>query len=197
MNIQINEILNQIAKLEDDLHRLINEQQEELHYRFEGTKIRFEKNIEDAQRLIKISFFRWLRHSNPLNVITAPFIYSVILPVLLLDLWITCYQAICFPLYRIKSIKRSKYIVIDHHHLQYLNSIEKLNCVYCSYVGGVFAFAREVAAKTEQYWCPIKHARKILDPHRYYVRFSDYGLGDTYHENLHDIREELKNENST
>ena len=30
-----------------------------------------------------------------------------------------------------RRVRRSRYFVIDRHHLAYLNGIEKLNCVYC------------------------------------------------------------------
>jgi hypothetical protein len=194
MNEQIREILSEITKLEDELYKLIQEQQVALSYRIEGTKVRFEKNIRIAQRRFKTGLFSFIRHSKPRNVITAPIIYSVILPLVILDLWVTLYQAICFPLYRIPKVTRSKYIIIDRHNLSYLNSIEKLNCVYCGYGGGVFSYAREIAARTEQYWCPIKHARKILDPHRRYAQFVDFGQGEEYRELYKGLRKELQNE---
>ncbi len=175
MNEQIRKILSQITELEDDLHKLIQEQQAEFNYRIEGTKIRFEKNIRKAQRRLKTGIFSFILQSQPRNVITAPVVYSIFVPLILLDIWITMYQAICFPLYRVPKVCRSRYIVIDRHSLSYLNSIEKLNCIYCGYAGGVFAYAREIAARTEQFWCPIKHARKILDPHRRYAHFADFG----------------------
>lgn len=184
----------QITELEDDLYRLLHEQQSELHYRIEGTKIRFEKGIKEAQRKLKTGFFKWFRHSQPRNVITAPVIYSMIIPFLILDIWVTVYQRLCFPMYRISLVKRSSHIVIDHHHLHYLNSIERLNCIYCSYANGVIAYVREVAARTEQYWCPIKHARKLIDPHRYYARFADFGQGEGYHKILHELRKEMRDE---
>jgi hypothetical protein len=30
---------------------------------------------------------------------------------------------------------------------------------------------REVASRTEIYWCPIKHARRVLGPHPHYQGF--------------------------
>ena len=194
MNEQIRKILSQITELEDDLHKLIQEQQAEFNYRIEGTKIRFEKNIRKAQRRLKTGIFSFILQSKPRNVITAPVVYSIIVPLILLDIWITLYQAICFPLYRVPKVCRSRYIVIDRHSLSYLNSIEKLNCIYCGYAGGVFAYAREIAARTEQYWCPIKHARKILDPHRRYAHFADFGQGEEHHEASKNLRAELQNE---
>lgn len=194
MNEQIRHILTQITGLEDDLYKLIQEQQVEFNYRIEGTKVLFEKNIRKAQRRFKTGIFRFIRQSQPRNVITAPIIYSVIIPLLILDIWITLYQAICFPLYRVPKVSRSSYIVIDRHNLSYLNLIEKLNCIYCGYCGGVFAYAREIAARTEQYWCPIKHARKILDPHRRYAQFVDFGLGEEYTQASKKLRKELQDE---
>lgn len=194
MNEQIRQILSQITELEDDLYKLIHDQQVEFNYRIEGTKVLFEKNIRKAQRELKTGFFRFIRESQPRNVVTAPFIYSVIIPLVILDIWITLYQAICFPLYRVPKVCRSRYIIIDRHSLSYLNSIEKLNCVYCGYAGGVFAYAREISARTEQYWCPIKHARKILDPHRRYAYFDDFGQGEEYRETSKRLREELRHE---
>jgi hypothetical protein len=37
-------------------------------------------------------------------------------------------------------------------------AIEKINCAYCSYANGAIASVREMASRTEIYWCPIKHA---------------------------------------
>ena len=116
MNEKIRQLMTQIAKLEDDLHSLIHEQQAELHYRIEGTKIRFEKRILDAQRQLKTGFIKWFFDSRPRNIITAPIVYSVIIPLAFLDLWVTLYQKLCFPLYCVPMVNRSKYIIMDHHH---------------------------------------------------------------------------------
>ena len=194
MNEKIKQILSQITQLEDELYQLIHEQQVEFNYRIEGTKVLFEKNFRQAQQQLKIGLIRFIRKSQPRNILSAPVIYSMIIPVVLLDIWVTLYQAICFPLYRSPKVRRSDYVVIDRHSLPYLNSIEKLNCIYCGYCIGIFAYTREIAARTEQYWCPIKHARKLLDPHRRYAQFADYGLGVQYHQILADLRAELQAE---
>jgi hypothetical protein len=143
---------------------------------------------------LKIGVFGFFRQSQPRNIISAPIIYSGIFPIAMLDLWITIYQAICFPLYRVPKVRHENYIIIDRHNLSYLNAIEKLNCVYCGYCGGVFAYAREVAARTEQYWCPLKHARKILDPHRRYVQFVDHGEAGGGHQEAMRLRQALRGE---
>lgn len=194
MNEQIRQILSQISRLEDDLNRLLQEQQVSFNYRLEGTKVFFEQNIRTAQRRLKTGIIKFILRSQPRNLISAPFIYSVMFPVVLLDAWVSIYQQICFPLYRIPRVPRSQYIIIDRHRLPYLNVIEKFNCIYCGYCGGVFAYVREVAARTEQYWCPVKHARRVLDPHRRYAQFADFGQAEQYHQTARRLRKDLRRE---
>ena len=57
----------------------------------------------------------------------------LIVPLVLLDLSVTLYQWVCFPLYRIPRVQRSRYFVFDRTHLAYLNLLEKINCAFCSY----------------------------------------------------------------
>lgn len=118
-----------------------------------------------------------LGRTPPLVAFTSPVIYSLIIPFALADLWVSLYQAICFPVYGIARVKRGDYHKVDRAKLPYLNGLEKLNCLYCSYVNGVIAFAREVAARSEQYWCPIKHEADPIDPHERYAQFSSFGEG--------------------
>jgi hypothetical protein len=102
----------------------------------------------------------------------------------LLDLSVTIYQAVCFPAYGIEKVHRKDYLVFDRHHLAYLNALEKLNCAYCSYANGLIAYVREIAARTEQYWCPIKHARRVIGAHPHYSRFEDFGDAEGYRKRL-------------
>ena len=109
------------------------------------------------------------------TLLTAPVIYSLLLPLVVLDVWVTVYQWLCFPVYGIARVPRRRYFVLDRHKLAYLNGLEKLNCTFCSYANGVVAYVREVAARTEQYWCPIKHGRRLPAPHARYDGFAEYG----------------------
>ncbi len=127
-------------------------------------------------------------------VATAPVIYSLIIPFALLDLWMSLYQAICFPVYGIPPVKRTQYIVFDRQHLAYLNWIETLNCLYCGYANGLIAYVREIASRTEQYWCPIKHALRVKDPHQRYFEFLEYGDAQGYRAKLTAFRDRLREE---
>jgi hypothetical protein len=125
-------------------------------------------------------------------VFASPLIYSLIVPFVLLDLWVSLYQQVCFRVYGIPQVRRRDYIVFDRAAPPYLNALEKLNCAYCSYVNGVIAYVREVGARTEQYWRPIKHARRVLGAHPRYPGFGTYGDGTNYQEKLREARAALR-----
>ena len=133
----------------------------------------------------------FLRRSSLINLLSTPVVYSIGLPLLVLDAWTTVYQTICFPMYGIARVRRRDYFAIDRHRLPYLNAIEKLHCFYCSYATGVLSYVMEVAARTEQYWCPIKHAALSPLPHAHYQLFFDYGDSAGYHHGLPVLRQQL------
>jgi hypothetical protein len=136
---------------------------------------------EIENKRLKQSIWAWLKETGLLSLLTAPFLYSLVVPLVLLDIWVSVYQGLAFPVYGLPLVSRRDYLVVDRHKLSYLNAIEKLNCTYCSYANGLIAYTREVAARTEQYWCPIKHARRIKGPHAHYHEFARYGDARGYH----------------
>src|SRR5262249_590993 len=73
-------------------------------YRLEAGRVRFEREVRLLHRRAKQSIPRFLRESSILNLFTAPIIYSVIVPIGLLDVWITLYQAVCFRAYGIARV---------------------------------------------------------------------------------------------
>ena len=147
MDERVRTLLNEISELEDELRSALPEQQTRMFYRIEGRRIEFEQGIREAQAKLRHGVFKWLAESQLRNVVTAPVIYSMIVPLAFLDLALTVFQAVCFPLYRAPTVKRADYILLDRFHLSYLNSLEKLNCAYCAYAAGVLAYAREIAAR--------------------------------------------------
>lgn len=196
MNDRIQQILSQITALEDDLRSALNEQQSSIFFQIKGKRVEFEQSIKEAHSRLKTNFFRWLVTNRPQNLITGPIIYSMIIPLLITDFFVTFYQWTCFPIYGIKKVRRSDYIVYDRQQLNYLNFIEKFHCTYCAYGNGMIAYVTEVIARTEQYFCPIKHARKILGTHARYERFLDYGDAENYEKKLEEYRRALEKEKS-
>lgn len=109
------------------------------------------------------------------HIISSPFIYSLIIPVICLDLWVELYHRVCFPLYQLPYIRRRSYIKIDRHKLAYLNTLQKLNCMYCGYVNGVFHYVSTIAAETEKYWCGIQHKKDPqFHPPKHHGNFLPY-----------------------
>jgi hypothetical protein len=190
----VDDLLEHIAKLERELEVELVQARATWRYRIEAGRVRFERDVHMAHRRFKQTVGRFLRESNLLNMATAPIIYGLIVPIVLLDVSVTVYQAVCFRAYGIARVTRSGYIVIDRQHLAYLNAIEKVNCVYCGYANGVFADAREIAARTEQYWCPIRHATYVRTPHAHYRQFVDYGDAEGYRRRLLRLRSDLGHE---
>jgi hypothetical protein len=188
MNNNIAKILAQMAALEDDLRIAVNEQESKIFFVIKGKRVQFESSAKAAHRKLKKNFFRWLVTNRPQNLITGPIIYSMVFPLILFDLCISFYQFTCFPIYGINKVKRSNYIVFDRHQLEYLNFIEKLHCTYCEYGNGLMGYVTEVLARTEEYFCPIKHAHKILGTHGHYNRFLAYGDAADYEAKLEEYR---------
>lgn len=194
MSSRIRQILDQINTLENELHTAIEQQEGRLLYRLEGKRVTFERAINEAHLKVKMGVLRWFLTVRPQNFLTAPIIYGMIVPLVLFDLCISLYQLACFPIYRIAWVIRANYIVMDHQHLAYLNVIEKVDCMYCSYAVGLLGYAQEIAARTEQYFCPIKHARKILNAHSRYKNFLNYGDADNLHDRVEELRAALTRE---
>lgn len=96
-----------------------------------------------------------------LHFLTAPFIWLPLPFIIIVDLFVALYQVICFPVYGIKWVKRSEYILIfDRNKLEYLNNFEKIGCMYCGYANGVLLYLKAVAGLTEKYWCGVMHEGK-------------------------------------
>lgn len=192
MNDRIEHLVEQIESLRQELQAALKEQEQDFLYKVEGTRVEFEERLRRTHKELKQNVFAWLRTSQWRNVLSAPFIYGMIVPIALFDLGLTVYQQICFRLYRIPRVDRADYFVFDRHHLAYLNSIQKLNCIYCAYANGVVSYAREISSRTEQYWCPIKHARKLADPHERYLYFVPYGAAQEFQQKQHRFRDALR-----
>jgi hypothetical protein len=194
MNSRVPQILGPISAIETELQTAVKEQKAHLHYQLEGKRITFEHAVKEAHVKAKLGMFQWLKTVRPQNYLTAPVIYCMIVPLLLLDLSMTFYQWTCFSIYGISKVARANYFVLDHQHLAYLNLIEKVDCLYCSYATGLLAYSSEIAARTEQYFCPIKHARKILGEHARYAHFLEYGDADNFHGKIEVLRGKLAKE---
>ncbi|OAN76431.1 hypothetical protein A8B78_02800 [Jannaschia sp. EhC01] len=185
-------LVERIAELEDQLEAEFEHRRQRFSYRVEQGRVVFERDVLNQHKAVKQKLGSYLANARPMVVLTAPVIYAMIIPFVLLDLFLMVYQAICFPVYRIEKVRRGDYITYDRRHLSYLNGLEKLNCLYCAYGNGLLAYAVEIAGRTERRWCPIKHAKRMSGVHRHYPDFVDYGDAEGYQQQKMITREATK-----
>jgi hypothetical protein len=189
---EITHLSGSIRALERQLEVALARRRVELNYEVHDGIVHFEQLVIAKHRLLKARLLSYILGARPAMILTAPVIYALFIPVLLLDLFVAIYQTVCFPVYGIPRVRRRDYLAFDREHLAYLNVVEKLNCAYCAYANGVFAYVREVGSRTEQFWCPIKHARRVLGTHARYGSFVDYGDADAYRHDLERLRTEAQ-----
>ncbi|WP_229855068.1 hypothetical protein [Candidatus Sulfurimonas marisnigri] len=189
---KIDELTAKIKKLEDELITEFKKKSEKFYFKIENEKVKFEERVIKEGKSRITSSIKYLSSFPVTVILTIPFIWAMIIPVILADIMVTVFQAICFPIYKIPKVKRKDYVIIDRYNLFYLDRVEKINCLYCEYFNGVTAYVREIAARTEQFWCPIKHSKPLKDRHNRYDNFFDYGDYLTYKDELKKRRSDFK-----
>jgi len=194
MNNRIKDLLKRIHHLEQELENEISLQSRKFAESYERRKIKFDDTIKAMHKRYRKSVLYQIFHANPLLWLIAPIIYAMIVPLVFMDLCIWIYQRMTFPIYKIPLVPRKEYFIIDRHHLSYLNMVEKINCVYCGYGNAVAAYTREIIARTELFWCPIKHASKIAAPHSRYDQFFKYGDAEKYRKEFSKVRKNYGDE---
>lgn len=193
MSQQIDDLLGRMEELQSEIEAEFAKQGADLRYGFERGRAVFEEEVLRRHRELQTRLWQYIRQAKPMVVITAPVIYSLIVPIVLLDLFVSVYQAACFPAYGLEKVQRRDYLIFDRGHLAYLNALEKFNCAYCSYANGVIAYAREIAGRTEAYWCPIKHARLTINAHANYRDFVPYGDAEAYRKRIEELSDTNRN----
>lgn len=189
MNDKIREMLEEIETLKAKLAEEIDKQESHISYEIKNGYVTFEKEVLAKQRENMKNLLSWFREVPLAHFLTAPLIYAMIIPAVVFDVLLFIYQQVVFRVFMFQLIKRSDYMVFDHHYLGYLNPIEKLNCLYCSYFNGLMLYASAIAGRSELHFCPIKHAKKIISQHKYYEEFLSYGDEEDYQKKLKELRE--------
>ncbi len=188
MNETLDTLLGKIRELEKEMLDEGKKKEKEFCYTIHATRVKFTDAATVRHLRLRLGIPSYILHSRFLVLATSPVIWLCVIPVALADLVGSLYQAICFPIYGIPKVVRAEYLAFDRHHLSYLNFFEKVNCEYCAYVNGVLAYFVEIAARTEQHWCPIKHAGCVKCAHSRYKKFIDFGDAERYREQLETIR---------
>ena len=189
MNDKIREMLEEIEEMKMKLAEEIEKQESHISYEIKNGYVTFEKEVLAKQRENMKNLLSWFREIPLLHLLSSPLIYAMIIPAVLFDIILFLYQQVIFRIYKFDFIKRSDYMLFDHQYLGYLNPIEKLNCLYCSYFNGLMLYASAIAGRSELYFCPIKHAKKVVSQHKYYDAFLPYGDEEDYQKKLKELRE--------
>jgi len=194
MRNKINQLLQDIEKKKQELRQEYEKLKDKYGFRIEWRKIVWNKERIQELRKYKKSILDSIFSATVREILSIPFIYAMIIPAVILDIFLFMYQNTAIRLYKIPLTKRSDYIVFDRKELAYLNIIQKINCMYCSYFNWVMQYAVEVAWRTEKYWCPIKHAKKKAGEHNWEKYFADYGDAEGFKQTFCSIKEfeELK-----
>lgn len=189
MNDKIKELLDEIEEMKLKLAEEIDKQESHISYQIKNGYVTFEKEVMAKQKENMQHLISWFREVPLIHLLSSPIIYAMIIPAVLLDIILFIYQQTIFRIYKFKMIKRSDYMLFDHQYLGYLNPIEKLNCLYCSYFNGLMLYASAIAGRTELYFCPIKHAKKVVAQHEFYDAFLSYGDEEEFQKKLQELRE--------
>ena len=176
------------AELEAEVERVLESKRERFKYTLKQGKAVFDREFKRLQRRERVSSFAYVLNAPISFWLSAPVIYGMIVPLVFLVATITLYQHICFRVYSIPRVMRSDYFIFDRHRLPYLNTVQKINCVYCGYANGLIAYAREILARTEQFWCPVKHALRLQTAHEREIKFFDYGDAEAWKKDLKTVR---------
>jgi len=81
--------------------------EEELKYRISEGKVIFERDILELHKKIRIPLFVYISKAPILTILSAPIIYAMVVPAVIMDLALWIYQIVCLPVYGIPKVKRS------------------------------------------------------------------------------------------
>jgi len=192
MNDTIKNMIADIEAMKVKLGKEIEKQESHVSYEIKNGYVAFEKEILEKQQENMKSLWQWFTETPLLHLLSSPVVYMMVFPAMLLDVMLFIYTKVVSGVFKFNFPPRDEYVVFDRQYLGYLNSMEKLNCMYCSYFNGLMAYASAIAGRTEFYFCPIKHAKKIAYKHEYYDAFLGYGDEERYQEKLKKLREEKR-----
>jgi hypothetical protein len=192
MSEKLDSLVDRMRLLEQELVQETKKKEIEFCYTVHKKTVRFTEDAKEKHRKFRLGLHKYVVNSRFLVLATSPVIWLCAIPIVLADIIGTFYQAVCFPIYGIPKVRRSDYLAFDRHHLSYLNFFEKVNCEYCAYINGILAYFTEIAARTEQHWCPIKHVGCAKCAHSRYKHFVDFGDAEQYRLHIEQIRRDYQ-----
>ena len=100
METEIAALMARIRGLEEELEAAMAQRRAELRHGLENGKAVFEEEVRRRHLELRQGLAAYLINAGWLVRLTSPVIYACIIPFVLLDLFVTLYQAVCFPVGR-------------------------------------------------------------------------------------------------
>ncbi|MGZ8136747.1 MAG: hypothetical protein ACXW1W_07165 [Methylococcaceae bacterium] len=113
MPTQLEILLDKIKALENELVEELQKQQEEFAYEIRKRRVYFEANVIVRHKQYAKRLLRYITDAPLGHILSAPFIWLCLVPMLAMDAAISLYHSVCFPIYGIPKVKRQDYIVFD------------------------------------------------------------------------------------
>lgn len=111
MSPQNQDLLDRIQCVELAIEQEAKTRRDHWQSDFEAHKLRFEKEVLVQQKRFKQGLLVYVLTAEWRHVLCVPFIYPVLVPMLLLDFFVCLYQWVCFPMLKIPKVRRSEYWV--------------------------------------------------------------------------------------
>lgn len=105
---RLQELASEIARLQGEPDREIESRRRALGWHLKRGIVEFEHGITIEHRRLRMGMVTFLARSPIGAILTAPVIYSMFIPLLLMDAWASLYQAIYFRAYRIPRVQRAR-----------------------------------------------------------------------------------------
>jgi hypothetical protein len=99
----LQDLTRRAREIEAEFETELARRRELLGGRLVRGRMMFETEVLARHRAARENLLEYTRAIPLRHMATAPMIYSLILPLALVDLWITLYQWSCFPAYRIPA----------------------------------------------------------------------------------------------
>ena len=101
MNETVSLLQEKVRNLESQIERELEAHRKKFHYSVTRRRVKFEAAVRTRHKELRVSVFRFLRQSGIMRILSAFVIYIQIVPLVLLDIAVTLFQFICFPIYGI------------------------------------------------------------------------------------------------
>ena len=82
---RLRSLLSRMAEIEAEIEEEIRRHGDELFEDLADKRESFEREVREAGDRVRENLRSWLRRSEPRNVVSAPFIYAMIVPIVFLD----------------------------------------------------------------------------------------------------------------